>query len=307
MKKFYAFTLAVVLALSLSSSSFSLSQPATFARVGAWNQQGVFFDNQGVHPINKPAQLREAIAAINPDVIALSEVNSRASMDEIIATPFANGATYKVDMENNQAVPQMIAVLFKDSPNISVSNRREVPASDESQPDRLRKAWAFDVKIGNFDFLLIAVHLKSGRGTEERETRTCQTRAISRFISEQTQASGEKDVLVVGDYNMVPAQDGRNFVNLSPGTQNNEFLRFISSNLSGASHIGTCTSASNFTGNLLDGFAISRVHTTEWTGFIRILQLHALLPNMFCERYRTTISDHLPLVARFRISSPDDD
>ncbi|MGH9959688.1 MAG: hypothetical protein ACREBC_21610, partial [Pyrinomonadaceae bacterium] len=230
-----------------------------------------------------------------------------AAMDEIVASPFANGATYKVDMENNQAVPQMIAVLFKDSPDISVSNRREVPASEEGQPDRLRKAWAFDVKIGNFDFLLIAVHLKSGRGPEERETRTCQTRAISRFISEQTTGSGEKDVLVVGDYNMVPAQDGRNFVNLSPGTQNNEFLRFISSNLSGASHIGTCTSASNFTGNLLDGFAISRVHTTEWTGFIRILQLHALLPNMFCERYRTTISDHLPLVARFRISSPDDD
>ncbi|MGH9906881.1 MAG: hypothetical protein ACRD8U_15020, partial [Pyrinomonadaceae bacterium] len=72
MKKFYAFTLAVALALSLSSSSLSLSQPATFARVAAWNQQGVFFDNQGVHPINKPAQLRAAIAAINPDVIALS-------------------------------------------------------------------------------------------------------------------------------------------------------------------------------------------------------------------------------------------
>lgn len=307
MKRLFTITLLMA-AVCLIFSSISLSQPLTFARIAAWNQQGVRFDNQGnVIPVNKPEQLRAAIAAINPDVIALSEVNSRASMDEIVQTPFANGATYKVDMDNNQTVPQMIAVLFKDSPDISVTNRREVPASDESQPDRLRKAWAFDVKIRNFDFLLIAVHLKSGRGTEERETRTCQTRAIARFIKEQTDSSGEKDVLVVGDYNMVPSQDGRNFANLSPGPQNNEFLKFISSSLAGPSHIGDCINASDFTGNLLDGFAISRVHTTEWTGFIRLLQLQALLPNMFCDKYKNTVSDHLPLVARFRVSSTDDD
>ena len=251
--------------------------------------------------------MRRAIAAINADVIALSEVNSRASLDEIVATPFDNGATYKVDMDNNQPVPQMIAILFKESPSISVSNRRAIPGSDEGQPDRMRQAWAFDVKVRNFDFLLIAVHLKSGRETEEREIRTCQVRAISRFITAHTQATGEKDVLVVGDYNMVPGQDQRNFANLSPGKQNNEFLQFVSSTLSGPSHIGECTSASNFTGNLLDGFSISRLHTNEWTGYIRILQLQALLPSMWCEKYKTTISDHLPLVARFRVDGADDD
>ena len=280
----------------------------SFARIAAWNQQGVRFDNEGVvHKINKPAELRTAIAAIDADVIALSEVNSRASLDEIVATPFANGATYKVEMDNNQPVPQMIAVLFKDSPNISVSNRRPIPGSDEGQPDRLRQAWAFDVKIRNFDFLLIAVHLKSGRETEEREIRTCQVRAISRFITAHTAATGEQDVLVLGDYNMVPTQDQRNFANLSPGKQNHEFLRFISSTLSGPSHIGECTNASNFTGNLLDGFSISRLHTPEWTGFIRVQQLQALLPDMWCEKYKSAISDHLPLVARFRVDGTDDD
>lgn len=295
-----------VVSVCLLFTAASYSQ--TFVRIAAWNQQGVRFDNAGaVHKINKPAELRTAIAAIDPDVIALSEVNSRESLDEIVATPFANGATYKVDMENGQPVPQMIAVLFKDSPNISVSNRRAIPGSDEGQPDRMRQAWAFDVKIRNFDFLLIAVHLKSGRGTEEREIRTCQTRAISRFITEHTETTGEKDVLVVGDYNMVPSTDQRNFVNLSPGTQTNEFLKFISSTLTGGSHIGECTSAANFTGNLLDGFAISRLHTTEWTGYIRIQQLHSLLPTMWCSKYKATISDHLPLVARFRVDGADDD
>lgn len=307
MKKLFPLSLTFVLAASLGFPSVNLSQPQTFARIAAWNQQGVRFDNQGeVIPISKPAQLRTAIASINPDVIALSEVNSRASMDEIVATPFANGATYKVDMDNDQPVPQKIAVLFKDSPDISVGNRRAVPDSDDGNPDRLRKAWAFDVKVRNFDFLLIAVHLKSGRGNPERAIRNRQTLAIARFIRQETINADEKDVLVVGDYNMVPGQDQQNFNNLSPGSTNNEFLRFISAGL-GPSHIGRCVNASEFEGNLLDGFAISRKFTGEWTGFMRVLQLQALLPNMFCQRYKSTVSDHLPLLARFRVSSADDD
>lgn len=306
MKKVLAISLVLLLTAGLSGSSVAFSQSLTFARVAAWNQQGVRFTAQGVVPINKPEQLRAAIAAINPEVIALSEVNSRAAMDEIVATPFANGARYKVEMDNDQTMPQKIAVLFKDSPEISVTNRRAVPGSDDNNPE-LRKAWAFDVKIRNFDFLLIAVHLKSGRAKAQRTIRTHQTRAIAGFIRQETAATGEKDVLVMGDYNMVPGQDAENFNNLSPGSNANEFLRFISSSLNGPSHIDTCLNASAFTGNLLDGFSISRVQTREWTGYMRISQLQALLPNMWCDKYKSTVSDHLPLVARFRVSLPDDD
>jgi len=38
-----------------------------------------------------------------------------------------------------------------------------------------------------------------------------------------------------------------------------------------------------------------------------VLQLQALMPSMFCQRYKSTVSDHLPLLARFRVSSVDDD
>ena len=310
MKNSFTIPLAMAAALCLSVSSTSFGQSATFARIAAWNQQGVSFNAQGeAVPIHKPARLRAAIAAINPDVIALSEVNSKESMDEIVATPFANGFRYKVNMDNNQPVPQKIAVLFKDSPEISVSNRRAILGSDDNQPDRLRKAWAFDVKIRNFDFLLIAVHLKSGRDNSERAIRDRQTSAIAAFVKHEVDNSPEKDVLVIGDYNMVSGQDAVSFANLSPGPNNNELLRFISSGIPGhpPSHITTCTSHGVIVGNPLDGFGITRVQTQEWTGFIRVLPLHTLLPNMGCSRYKSLVSDHLPLVARFRTSSPDDD
>ncbi len=308
MKRTLSFTL-FVLVVCLPSATFA----QTFARIAAWNQQGVEFptNQSGPVPIHKPGALRAAIAAINADVIALSEVNSRADMDQIVASPFANGFRYKVNMDNTQPVPQKIAVLFKDSPNISVTNRRAIPGSDDNLPERNRKAYAFDVRIRNFDFLLIAVHLKSGRNNTERNIRNRQASAIAAFIRLQIDTKPEKDVLVVGDYNMVPGEDDLNFDALSPGPSNNELLRFISTEIPGdpPTHIGECVNQSTFTGNPLDGFSISAVQTREWTGLIQALPLHRTLPTAFrgCTRYKQRVSDHIPLVARFRVNGVDDD
>lgn len=308
MNRFFTITLSVVLLCVLSATA----DAQTFARVAAWNQQGVEFNDEGeAVPVHKPGALRAAIAAINADVIALSEVNSRAALDEIVTTPFANGFRYKIDMDNGQTVPQKIAVMFKDSPNISVSNRRAISGSDDNHPDRHRKAYAFDVRIRNFDFLLIAVHLKSGRGTTERNIRTRQAQAIARFIENEIDDKPERDVLVMGDYNMIPGPDDVNFQALSPGSGSQELLRFISSDIPGdpPTHIDECLNVNTFDGNHLDGFSITRGQTTEWTGFVRALPIHQTLPspNRGCFRYRRRVSDHIPVVARFRTSLPDDD
>jgi endonuclease/exonuclease/phosphatase family metal-dependent hydrolase len=310
MKRLFTITLGMFVLLFAASS---VAHSQTFSRIAAWNQQGVDFPPEGGPPVpvHKPAQLRAAIAAINADVIALSEVNSRADMDQIVATPFANGFRYRVNMDNNQPVPQKIVVLFKDRPDISVTNRRPIPGSDDNQPDRHRKAYAFDVKVRNFDFLLIAVHLKSGRENPDRNIRSRQASAIAAFIKHEVETKPEKDVLVMGDYNMVPDQDAVNFDELSPGPSNNELLRYISNNVPGhpPSHIQRCINQTTFEGNPLDGFAISAVQTQEFTGFIRVLPLHTTLapPNRGCRNYKRRVSDHLPLVARFRVSGPDDD
>lgn len=307
MKRFCTITLGMFVLL-FAASLVGYSQ--TFTRIAAWNQEGVHFPNNDPVAIHKPAQLRAAIAAINADVLALSEVNSRADMDQIVATPFANGFRYKVNMDNDQPVPQKIAVLFKDRPGISVTNRRPIPGSDDNQPDRHRKAYAFDVRVRNFDFLLIAVHLKSGRENPDRVIRSRQASAIAAFIKLEVENKPEKDVLVMGDYNMVHDQDAINFNELSPGPSNNELLRYISNEIPGhpPSHIQRCNQGV-IEGNPLDGFAISAVQTREWTGFVRVLPLHTMLapPNRGCTNYERRVSDHLPLVARFRVNSVDDD
>jgi hypothetical protein len=51
----------------------------------------------------------------------------------------------------------------------------------------------------------------------------------------------------------------------------------------------------------LDGFAITRTFTTEYVrGSLRVFPMHWAM-DMGLERFRDTISDHLPFVATFRI------
>ena len=53
--------------------------------------------------------------------------------------------------------------------------------------------------------------------------------------------------------------------------------------------------------NLLDGFAISRTYSTEYIrGSLRIFPMHWSM-DIGRERFRETVSDHLPFIASFRI------
>lgn len=285
--------------------------PATFGQttgsVAAWNIMG--FDPI---PSTRTRLIARAIHNLQPDVIALSEVNSSSAqetLDLMIATLRDLGSRYRV-VFIPQTSRQALALLFKDSPRVSVTGEQLIQGSDDNDRD-LRKALAANVRIGRFDFILIAVHMKSARGNAERQTRTRQAGAIATFISDATRGN-EKDVLLIGDYNMIPGQDDINFQTISPGTGANEFLRFVSTErLTGQiSHFSNCNPVR---GNLLDGYAVSRRFTHEYReGTLRLIPFTDPIfrqpggATFNCTTYTGLVSDHLPLVARFRTNRDDD-
>ncbi len=291
--------LALVITLVFATNTFG--QTATIA---AWNLGG--FD-----PIPDARVQRHvrAIRNINPDVILLTEVNP-----DSVATDIRNQLTgYSVQILN-QSAGQNIAILFKDT--VAVSNVQLIPGSDDNN-NRLRRALAANVRVGQFDFILIGVHMKASRPADDRTaqpTRTRQARTIANFIRRETRGV-EKDVLVIGDYNMIPGEDNVNFSAMSPGRGRNEFLRYISTeSLSGqTSHISRCN-GNQVRGNLLDGFAISRGFTREYVArSLRIISFNDT--SIFasdtgtpfnCTTYRGFVSDHFPLVATFQINRDDD-
>ena len=264
--------------------------------VAGWNILGV-----DPIPDDRIANIAETIERIDPHVIVLTEVNPNDAPARIVEHL---GAGYQppVILEQNAEVVQNIALIFKDG--VTVTDAELLEGTDLAEEPRSRKALKANVRIGNFDFILIGVHLKSSRDGASRAMRTRQCTAIAEFIDDAV-SGDEKDVLVVGDYNMIPRRgrtrnDEVNFFALSP----DNFLRFVSTDfLNGrTSHIDGCP----LRGNLLDGFAISREFTREYVGdSTRLLTFNQL--GRDCDAFLDEVSDHLPVVSRFRVDRPDDD
>ena len=261
----------------------------TTAKVAAWNLAGY----GGISAERLKLQV-EGLALLDAEVVALVEINPLPALETMRQGLLEMGVSYNASVLP-QASDLHIGVLFKEG--VVAENPRLLEGSDLGDATR-RKAFLIDMKIGRFDFLLIVVHLKSGRGAAEQQIRDEQSKVIGQFITERREQSRE-DILLVGDFNMIPGEDVSNFHHL--GGQ--DLMNFVSSwDLQDRySHILEAGRA-----NLLDGFAISRTYSTEYIrGSLRVFPMHWAM-DKGRERFRETVSDHLPFVASFRIDRSRD-
>jgi len=254
------------------------------AKIAAWNLAGY-----GGIPEERLDQQVKGLALLDAEVVALVEVNPLSAIDTLRQGLEKMGVLY-----HQEILPQNsdlhIGVLYKDG--VTALNPRLMPGSDLGDQAK-RRAFVIDMKIGKFDFVLVVVHLKSGRGSAEQKTRDEQAKVIGRFIKDRLD-QGREDVILAGDFNMIPGQDVSNFHHLG----GNDLMDFLSSwDLQDRfSHILEAGRA-----NLLDGFAIQRRYSGEYIrGSLRVFPMHWTM-DMGRERFKDTVSDHLPFVASFRI------
>jgi len=261
----------------------------TTAKIAAWNLAGF-----GGIPDERLERQVEGLTLLDAEVVALVEINPPEALETLRKGLKKKGVDYEKCI-----IPQQgdlhIGVLYKKG--ITAKNPRFIDGSDLGDPER-RKAFVVDMKIGRFDFMLIVVHLKSGRGATEQKTRDDQAKIIGQFITNRLN-QGREDILLVGDFNMIPGQDVSNFHHLG----GDDLIDFVSSwdLQDNFSHILEAGRA-----NLLDGFAITRRYSTEYVrGSLRLFPMHWCM-DIGRERFRETVSDHLPFVASFRIDRDRD-
>ncbi|MCB2180822.1 MAG: GMP synthase [Desulfobulbaceae bacterium] len=259
------------------------------AKIAAWNLAGF-----GGIPDERLAEQVKGLALLDAEIVALVEINPQDTLDKLQQGLAAMGVTYNTCLAPQQS-DLHIGLLYKDG--ITAENARLLEGSDLGDPTR-RKALLVDMKVGRFDFLLIVVHLKSSRGAASQHIRDEQAKIIGQFITKKRNQSRE-DILLVGDFNMIPGQDVSNFHHLG----GDDLMDFLSSwDLQDRySHILDAGRA-----NLLDGFAISRTYSTEYIrGSLRIFPMHWAM-DIGRQRFKDTVSDHLPFVASFRIDRARD-
>jgi endonuclease/exonuclease/phosphatase family metal-dependent hydrolase len=261
----------------------------TTANIAAWNLEGF----HGISDERIANQVM-GLAMLDAEVVALVEINPLDVLDKIKAGLQKHGVTY-----HSLVIPQSgklhLGVLYK--AGVEAGNARLVEGSDLGDPAK-RKALAIDFKVGKFDFTMIIVHLKSGRGLRQQKVRDEQAKVIFSFIQE-SRRNGREDIILTGDFNMIPGQDISNFHHLG----GDDVLDFVSSwDLQERySHILEKGRA-----NLLDGFAITRTFSKEYIrGSLRLFPMHWSM-DVGREHYKDNVSDHLPFVASFRIDRDRD-
>ncbi len=262
------------------------------AKIAAWNLAGY-----GGISEEKLGRQIEGLALLDAEVVALVEINPPRTLSLLKQGLAKTGVQYK-SILLRQTSELKIGVLFKEG--IEAKNAHLLQGSDLRDRSK-RKAFAVDMTVGRFDFKLIVVHLKSGREDEHQKTRDRQCEVIGKYISDlrESEEHRREDILLVGDFNMIPGQDVSNFHHLG----GNDLMNFLSSwdLQAGFSHI-----AKDGRANLLDGFAISRTYSTEYVpGSLRLYPMHWAM-DMGLEAFRRKVSDHLPFVATFRISRSRD-
>lgn len=261
----------------------------TTANIAAWNLNGFF-----PIPSKRLKKQVEGLALLDAEIVALVEINPLSVLDTLVEGLEDKSVSYEytvLEQDNDLN----IGVLYKKG--VIASNPRFIDGSDLGD-SRRRKAFVVDMSIGKFDFQLIVVHLKSGRNANDQKLRDDQAKVIGQYIQDLRENSRE-DILLMGDFNMIPGQDISNFHHLG----GDDLMDFLSSwdLQSRYSHLLKKGRA-----NLLDGFAISRTFSTEYIrGSLRIFPMHWSM-DIGRERFRKTVSDHLPFVASFRIDRSKD-
>ena len=261
----------------------------TTANIAAWNLEGF----NGISDARIENQI-EGLTMLDAEVVALVEINPIDVLDKIKAGLLANGVEYE-----SQLLPQNgklhIGVLYKKG--ITATNPRLIDGTDLNDNGK-RRAFALDLKIGKFDFTIIVIHLKSGRTLPNQKIRDEQAKAVFAYI-EELRGNGRMDIIVTGDFNMIPGQDISNFHHLG----GNDVLDFLSSwDLQERfSHILKSGRA-----NMLDGFAMTRTGSKEYIrGSLRLFPMHWSM-DMGRESFKNEVSDHLPFIATFRIDKDRD-
>jgi len=268
----------------------------TTATVAAWNL--CTFEHLSDERIKQQAR---GLALLDAELVTLVEIKSIDHLEKLKAHLANWGVVYESDIVEQNSPgggrdPMHIGVLFKQG--VDVSNSFLMEGSDLGQ-DSLRRAYVCDVKVHKFDFKLIGVHLKSGREAANQKIRDDQCKVVGQFIVDlRGPADRNPDVLLMGDFNMIPGQDTSNFFHLG----GDDIMDFVSSWDLQERYSHILPSGRE---NLLDGFAISRRFSTEYVkGSLRLFPMHWHM-GMGQAKFREDVSDHLPFVASFLLKDLD--
>ena len=287
-------------------------------RVGAWNIETLGSpdsrDYMRKSPSNgygvprKPAELAELIQALRLDVLALSEIDDTGAregpatnrvLDEafrILNRRSGNDWAYRLFPKRIRRYRSQHTGLAWNRRRIRAVGRRfRIPVADVTSRrffewDRHPHAMKFTRGKGRTDFVVISIHMKAGRNDAAVKQRRSEAEALVRELSEIQEHFQDRDIILIGDFNMLRRSEPAGRVYRKRGS-------LFDLNYSDRStHIADLP---------FDRCYIPRAQRENEFAGVTQVQIAAPPPGEQ-RRFRRQFSDHWPIVVEFAELADDD-
>jgi endonuclease/exonuclease/phosphatase family metal-dependent hydrolase len=237
------------------------------------------------------SDMASVIKASGADIMGLEEVGTEEAVKKLVGNlpgfDYVIGTTGVRDGGKSQRIAIIYDATKVQCNKSSMEEIKEVMVPEIAGEGRLRAPVAVEMKSGNFDFTLVVCHMKARMDDQAKQIRMAQAEKLNEWIDAKVK-SGEKDVIVVGDFN--------DFVDSPPLKKMNSKLYFVTqeaarrgdySNIKFKSVIDQI-GVSTVPGGAGDNYIANSVSTPDigpYPGYLK------------------RISDHRPMVASFRSDS----
>ncbi|MFH1049503.1 MAG: endonuclease/exonuclease/phosphatase family protein [bacterium] len=287
--------LVCFLSLSFSiSCSSDVEDKTDFITIGTFN---IAWLGDGIDDTNPRSEkdynnIADIIINSGADIIGLEEIENDDALRKL--TKYLDDYSFFVGNESGSQNP---AILYKSSLQLK---QLKYIYELEVEPNKTKPGLLFEVKKGNFDWLMMVVHFKSTSrydSTDELEEqsrilRSQQAEALSSWIDSTLGISTEKDLIIVGDFNDYPARKTNPTLISLVENKNIEFL---------TSEMKSCKYEYLYS---IDHILVSKSAKQRYlSNSIRMYNFFNALTSLEAEK----ISDHCPVLATFNISKHDND
>ncbi len=232
------------------------------------------------------------ISQLNPDIMGLQEIENGAAINKLLN--YLPGYDFYIGTNGGNQNP---CIIYKKG--IVITYQGEY-TSLIVEPNKTRPGLIAKVRKGNFDFIMLIVHLKSTSrydSTAEleqysRELRKQQADIISYWADSVLSRKSEKDIIILGDFNDYPNRVTNPTLS---SIAENTHLSFLTQDLksckfpilNGIDHI------------IASENAVKRFIP----GSLRLYDFYSSMSESEIEK----ISDHCPILVQFEVKSKDND
>ena len=262
------------------------------ARIGTWNLEWFGALGRGE---DDTRQIAAIVRELEIDVLALQEITCPGAVERLAAE--LPGYRYFI---SPQRVPQKLALLWNSERVGGVRFDRGAydalrRVADTGLDRESRQPLVFRMEIGEFDFTLVVVHLKSIPEAERSvEIRNVQFGALNAWLRAELEAEGgERDIVIAGDFNAYTHGISSERL-LAAG-----LVEFATADLPAGEYSNIWYGRGGVRNlSLIDQIAVTpELRAGE---FVRVEPIRDWDAEIGPRRYERGVSDHLPVVAVFR-------